>query len=72
MGGEEGIGWGGGGGGQLGRMGCKLVLLSVLPKQNCYPEAETSALFYLVFTRQLPRELRLILAGDKILSYYLF
>lgn len=28
--------------------------------------------FYLVFTRQLPRKLRLILAGDKILSYYLF
>ena len=48
----------GGGGGQLGRMGCKLVLLPVLPKQNCYPEAEASALFYLVFTRQLPRELR--------------
>ena len=38
-------GLGGGGGGQLGRMGCKLVLLPVLPKQNCYPKAETSALF---------------------------
>ena len=36
---------GGGGGGQLGGMGCKLVLLLVLPKQNCYPKAETSALF---------------------------
>ena len=40
-------GWGGGGKGgeQLGRMGCKLVLLPALPKQNCYPKAETSALF---------------------------
>ena len=40
-------GLGGGGGGPLGRMGCKLVLLPVLPKQNCYPKAETSALFLL-------------------------
>ena len=38
-------GLGGGGGGQVGRMGCKLVRLPVLPKQNCNPEAETSALF---------------------------
>ena len=46
MGGEEGMGGGGGKEGeQLGRMGCKLVLLPALPKQNCYPKAETSALF---------------------------
>ena len=42
-------GWEGGGGRkegeQLGRMGCRLVLLPALPKQNCYPKAETSALF---------------------------
>ena len=32
------------GGGRLGSLGCKLVLPPVLPKQNCYPKAETSAL----------------------------
>ena len=40
-----GVSGGGGGWRGLGRMGCKLVLPPVLPKQNCYPKAETSALF---------------------------
>ena len=56
-------GGGDGGGGALGRMGCKLVLRPVLPKQNCYPKAETSALF-------LPRVYKA--AALLILSYYLF